>query len=129
MFPIKKKYDTTAAFLDNPNFSIWTNLGYFLTVFFKVLEWLHNFSNYPQNLQNIFDIKKAVMVLNFCLIRDIRSTLKMPSEGVFSNNQPCQYFMERTGFLAHQRYRRLTISYVLIFDGKQHPKSIWFRGC
>ena len=27
--------------------------------------------------------------------------LKMPPEGFFSNNQPCQYFMERTGFLAH----------------------------
>ena len=29
-----------------------------------------------------------------------------PSKGIFSNNQLCQYFMERTGFLAHQRYRK-----------------------
>ena len=41
--------------------------------------------------------------------------LKMYSEGVFSNNQPCQYFMERTGFLAHQRYKRLTTSYFFDF--------------
>ena len=33
-------------------------------------------------------------------------------EGIFSNNQPCQYFMETTCFLAHQRYRRLTTSYL-----------------
>ena len=37
------------------------------------------------------------------------------SEGIFSNNQPCQHFMERTGFLAHQRYRRLTTSYFISF--------------
>ena len=36
--------------------------------------------------------------------------LKMPSKGVFSSNQPCEYFMERTVFLAHQRYRRLKTS-------------------
>ena len=45
------------------------------------------------------------------------------SEGIFSYNQLCQHFMKRTGFLAHQRNRRLTTSYFfLIFDGKQHPK-------
>ena len=32
--------------------------------------------------------------------------LKMPLEGIFSNDQPCQRFMERTGFLAHQRYKK-----------------------
>ena len=32
--------------------------------------------------------------------------LKMPSEGVFSNKRQCQHFMERTGFFAHQRYRK-----------------------
>ena len=41
--------------------------------------------------------------------------LKMPSKGVFNNNQPCQYFMESTGFLAHQRNRRLTTSYFFQF--------------
>ena len=54
--------------------------------------------------------------------------LKMSSKGVFSYNQPCQYFMERMGFLTHQRNRRLKTSYFLIFDGKQHPKNIWFYG-
>ena len=33
IFPIKQKFDTMAAFLDNPNFSIWSILGMFLTVF------------------------------------------------------------------------------------------------
>ena len=28
IFAMKQKCHTTAAFLDNPNFSIWTNLGY-----------------------------------------------------------------------------------------------------
>ena len=32
------------------------------------------------------------------------------------NNQPCQYFMESTGFLANRRYRRLATSW--FFDGK-----------
>ena len=27
IFPIKQKFDTTAAFLDNPNFSIWSIFG------------------------------------------------------------------------------------------------------
>ena len=44
-----------------------------------------------------------------------------------TSSQPCQYFMERTGFLAQQTYRRLTKSW--IFDGKQHPKNIWFHRC
>ena len=52
----------------------------------------------------------------------------MPSEGVFSNNQPCEYFMERTGFLTRQRYRKAyNIIIFFIFDGKQHCKDIWFR--
>ena len=33
IFPIKQKFDTTAAFLDNPKCSIWSNLTIFLTVF------------------------------------------------------------------------------------------------
>ena len=47
---------------------------------------------------------------------------------VFSNNQLCQYFMERTGCLANQKYRRLITSlFYFIFDGKQHTKNIWFH--
>ena len=38
--------------------------------------------------------------------------LKTPSEGIFSNNQLFQRFMERTGFLANQRYKK---SYNTIF--------------
>ena len=33
IFPIKQKFATTAAFLDNPNFSIWSILEMFPTVF------------------------------------------------------------------------------------------------
>ena len=38
IFPIKQKFDTTAAFLDNPNFSIWSNLVMFLRVFSEYKE-------------------------------------------------------------------------------------------
>ena len=31
MFPIKQKCHTTAPFLDNQNYSIWSNLEYFFT--------------------------------------------------------------------------------------------------
>ena len=66
-----------------------------------------------------------------CSLHEILTQLVITENAenaAFSNNQPCQYFMERTGCLANQRYRRLTISY-FFFDGKQHPKNIWFRGC
>ena len=35
-----------------------------------------------------------------------------PSEDIFSNKQPCQYFTWRTGFLAYQMYRK---AYNIIF--------------
>ena len=47
----------------------------------------------------------------------------MPSEGVFSNNGEDKFFgpTKGTGGLEHHKF--------LIFDGKQHPKNIWFHGC
>ena len=49
--------------------------------------------------------------------------LKMPSEGVFSNNGEDNFLgpTKGTGGLQHHKF--------LIFDGKQHPKNIWFHGC
>ena len=47
--------------------------------------------------------------------------LKIPSKDVFSNNQLCQYFMKRTGLLAHQRYRRLLTSWIFDFWYKTVP--------
>ena len=48
-----------------------------------------------------------------------------PENAIFSNNQPCQYFIvwptKGTGGLQHHNF--------LIFDGKQHPENIWFHGC
>ena len=41
IFPIKQKFDTRAAFLDNPKCSIWSNLTIFLTVFSETSR-LHN---------------------------------------------------------------------------------------
>ena len=44
--------------------------------------------------------------------------LKMPSEGLFNSNQPCQYFPWRTGFIGLpkiSKFRRLTISQIFYF--------------
>ena len=71
MFLVKQKYDITAAFLDNPNLPIWTNLGDLLTVFF--LKYYSSCTTsatmYLQNWQNlnIFTIKKNCSGIKFPL--------------------------------------------------------------
>ena len=73
----------------------------------------------------IFDFQSLTLwrLLDFMILRTDISSSRSKSEviteksfsGVFSNNQPCQYFMERTESLANQRYRRLTTSYFFLF--------------
>ena len=60
IFPIKQKFDTTAAFLDNPKCSIWSNLTIFLTVFSKT--------------SRCTMVKK--LSPNFCLVLKIFTTKK-----------------------------------------------------
>ena len=46
-----------------------------------------------------------------CSLHEILTWLVITVNGwqwLFSDNQPCQYFMQRTGFWANQRYRRFT---------------------
>ena len=69
MFPIKQKCDTMAAFLDNPNFSIWSSLGLFTNV---QQAWCANgLSQKLSGLKHLI-FKKAVVIFNFCLIGNIR---------------------------------------------------------
>ena len=39
--------------------------------------------------------------------------LKTPSKGIFSNNHACQYFMERTGFLAQEAYNIINFRFLM----------------
>ena len=71
IFPIKQKFDTTASFLDNQTFSIWSSLVMFLTVFSKckylgctiVKKHCQKYFQIWQVL-NIFTIKKAAVLMN-----------------------------------------------------------------
>ena len=80
IFPIKQKFDTTAAFLDNPKCSIWTNLTIFLTVFSEASRLHNGQKTIPKFLSGFkhFYYKKAAVVLNFCLIRKIHHNFLVP---------------------------------------------------
>ena len=69
-FPIKQKFDTTLAFLDNPKCSIWSNLTIYLIVFSETSRCTMVKKSSPNFclVLNIFTIKKAAVVSNFCLI-------------------------------------------------------------
>ena len=79
IFPIKQKFDTRAAFLDNPKCSICTSLTIFLTVFSQASR-LHNGQKTTPTFSSgfkHFTIKKAALVPNFCLIGKIHHTFLM----------------------------------------------------
>ena len=67
IFPTKQKFDTRAAFLDNPNCSIWSSLK----IFGQCFQWasrLHNCQrNYPQIglVSKVFTIKKSCPCIKF----------------------------------------------------------------
>ena len=81
IFPIKQKFDTTAAFLDNPKCSILSNLTIFLTVFSETSRctMVKKLSPNFCLVLNIFTIKKAAVVSNFCLIGKIRHDFLVPT--------------------------------------------------
>ena len=59
-----------------------------------------------------------------------RLVITEKTKGIFSNNQSCQHFMERTGFFGPTKVQEgLQHHIFLIFDGKEHPENIWFHGC
>ena len=80
IFPIKQKFDTTAAFLDNPKCSIWSNLTIFWQCFQKLVgcTMIKQLSANFCLVFNIFTIKKAAVVSNFCLIGKIHHNFLVP---------------------------------------------------
>jgi len=81
IFPIKQKFDTTTAFLDNPKCSIWSNLTIFLTVFSETSRctMVKKLSPNFCLVLKIFTIKKAAVVSNFCLIGKICHDFLVPT--------------------------------------------------
>ena len=67
IFPIKQKFDTTAAFLDNPKCSILSNLTIFLTVFSETSRctMVKKLSPNFCLVLNIFTIKKSCRGIKF----------------------------------------------------------------
>ena len=80
MFPIKQKCHTTAAFLDNQKSSIWSSLEIFLPLCSRA--WcankLHNGLSKKLSGFKHFYYKKAAVILNFCLIGNIRHNFLVP---------------------------------------------------
>ena len=68
--------------------------------------------------------KKLLPSSENTVIGNILTCKHIFSEGIFSYNQPCQHFMERTGYLAMKGTGGLQHHNFLIFDGKKHPKNI-----
>ena len=79
IFPIKQKFDTTTAFLDNAKCSVLSNLTIFLTVFSEasrctmVKKLSPNWTSFKRSYY-----KKAAVVSNFCLIVKIRHNFLVP---------------------------------------------------
>ena len=81
IFPIKQKFDTTTAFLDNLNCSIWSKLVMFLTMFstyFHTENTVKNITKLETKLKNLNYLKKAAVVSNFCLIGKIHHQFLVP---------------------------------------------------
>ena len=78
--PIKQKFDNAAAFIDNPKCSIWTNLTIFWQCFQRQVgcTMVKKLSQNFRLVLNIFTIKKAAVVLNFCLIGKIHHNFLVP---------------------------------------------------
>ena len=72
-FPIQQKFDTTAAFLDNSNLSIFVKFSNGSDSVFSEKIGRKHWQKHSQNrpVLIIFTIKKAAVVLNFCLIGNI----------------------------------------------------------
>ena len=83
-FPIKQKCHMTAAFLDTPNFSIWSNLDIFLPLCIFPGVQISCTMDYHKNcpVLNIFITrmvwKKAAVIFNFCLIGNIHHNFLVP---------------------------------------------------
>ena len=70
---------------------------------------------FPSKIKNLWCFKPPASLVGqkTCPLHEILTQLVITEKTfscVFSNNQPCQYFMEGTGCLASQRYSRLTTS-------------------
>ena len=80
MFPIKQKCHTTAAFLYNPNFSIWSCLEIFLPICNSPGVQISCTTDYHKKcpVLSIFIIQKATVIFNFCLIWKIHHNFLVP---------------------------------------------------
>ena len=70
-----------AAFLDNLNFSIWSNLAMFHTMFSEgkqVAQWSKKLFPKLYGFKQFCYKKKAAVVLNFCLFGEIQYTFLVP---------------------------------------------------
>ena len=84
IFPIKQKCHTTAAFLENQNYPIYSSLDIFLPMCSRPGLQGHSTMDYQKNclVLNIFIMrmvwKKAAVIFNFCLIGNIHHNFLVP---------------------------------------------------
>ena len=102
IFRIKQKFDTMAAFLDNSNFSKLVKLGNVSNSVFSVKIGRKHCQKHSQNWQalNIFTIKLAAVLLNFCLIGKIRHNFLVPT----MTETVCKTFMPIQTLVLHTAY-------------------------